>query len=112
MSRFVLEILEAPSAVKFRLEAVLTEAHPLYRDPRPGEQYCYADGWLVLTGASRIEWIRRFEQRYIDANGEEDLGNIDYLEQEHDHWLVGGDWGEVRIFGQVVPELSLNDDVR
>ncbi|SFA84268.1 hypothetical protein SAMN05216266_101786 [Amycolatopsis marina] len=104
---FVLQLLEEPNTVKFRLEAVLTAAHPLYRDPKPGERYCYAEGWLVFAGASRIEWVRRSEQQYIDASGDGDLGNIDYLKQENDHWLVGGDWGEMRIFSQVVPELFL-----
>ena len=76
---FVIEIAEESDTVKFKVDAVLAKNHPMYREPKHGEQYCYADGWLVFAGASRIDWVRRCEQRFTDAAGDEDRGNIDYL---------------------------------
>jgi hypothetical protein len=70
----------------------LTPEHRAYHPPRPGEQYCYADGTLIFGDVARVEWLRRSSSHYTDASGEKDLGNIDIL-------TVEGDWGEVRISG-------------
>jgi hypothetical protein len=105
---YVLGITDQPGELKFRLEAVLTENHPAYRPPRPSEQYCYATGWLIIPNVTRMEWEHRSTQRFIDATGEEDLGNIDYLNREHDHWHIGGDWGEVRVYTTDNPQLVLD----
>ncbi|MGH3973078.1 MAG: hypothetical protein ACRDS9_07110 [Pseudonocardiaceae bacterium] len=108
---YVLDIAEAPGELKFRMEVVLTEQHPAYRPPRPNEQYCYANGWLVLSSITRTEWESRSTQRYTDATGEEDLGNIDFLERKDDHWWIGGDWGEVRVYTSADPQLVLTEPV-
>ncbi len=39
----------------FQLELVLTEDHPRYQPPRPGEQYCYAPARLVFECAELVE---------------------------------------------------------
>jgi hypothetical protein len=78
---FVLDIVEQPDGPRFRLEAVLTKAHPAYRPPKPGEQYCYATGWLIIPDVTRLKWEHRSTQRYTDATGEEELDNIDFLTQ-------------------------------
>lgn len=108
---YVLDIAEAPGELRFKMEVVLTEQHPAYRPPKPGEQYCYADGWLVLPSVTRTEWESRSTQRYTDATGEEDLGNIDFLERRDDHWWIGGDWGEVRVYTSADPHLVLTEPV-
>lgn len=96
---YVLGIAEAPGRLTFKLEAVLTPESPVYHPARPGEQYCYASGSLVFAGASRIEWERRTAAHYTDADGEEDLGNIDILAVDGESLVVEGDWGRVRIVG-------------
>lgn len=48
---YVLEILEEPGKLTFKLDAVLTPEDPAYQPPRPGEQYCYRTGRLVFTDA-------------------------------------------------------------
>jgi len=106
---YVLDIVEQPGELRFRLEAVLTEAHPSYQPPKPGEQYCYANAWLVFTDVTRIEWDRRSNRRFTDESDEEDLGNIDQLERRSDHWLVSGDWGEVHVYTQAEPRLILSE---
>ena len=106
---YVLNIAEAPRELRFRLDAVLSEQHPAYRPPKPGGQYCYASGWLVLPNVTLTEWEHRSTQRYIDAVGEEDLGNIDFLERREDHWWIGGDWGNVRVYTSANPEFILDN---
>jgi hypothetical protein len=104
---YVREIVERPGELRFRLEAVLTESHPAYRPPNPGEQYRYALGWLVIP-ATRVVWADRTDRRYTDASGDVDLGNIDFLVREPDHWRLGGDWGVVRTYPATEPRLDLD----
>jgi len=104
---FVLNILESPGQLTFKLEAVLTPEHPSYHEPQPGQQYCYADGDLKFTNVSRVEWVKRTTNRYRDAAGEEDLGNIDSLILDGDTFVVEGDWGEVRLQTETEPRFEL-----
>lgn len=108
---YVLDIVEELPLVKFKIEAVLTPDHSYYRPPGPEEQYCYTMGWLVFTDVSHVEWESRNFRKYIDAEGEEDMGNIDFLRYHEDHWYAGGDWGEVRIFTTTRPRFTLIDDL-
>lgn len=107
---YVLAINEDARALAFRLEAVLTPRHPLYRDPRPGEQYCYVNATLTFSPASRIEWTSRTGTSYRDASDEEDQGNIDYLESENGEYHLGGDWGEVRVWSPHPPAFQVLHD--
>ncbi|KMO84144.1 hypothetical protein BST22_13740 [Mycolicibacterium chubuense] len=97
---YVLEIVETPQQIVFRLDAVLTPESPAYHPPRPGEHYCYAAANLVFPDVAVVEWIRRTEKHFTDATGEEDLGNIDILQDEGDGFIVEGDWGRLRIVGR------------
>ena len=96
---FVLEIVDGPGVLAFRVEAVLTPGHPRYRPAPPGEQHCYADAWRTFSGVSEVRWIRRVDVVSYDATGESDLGNIDYLRLADGRWRVGGDWGDVEVTG-------------
>lgn len=107
---YVLDIIEGQSLFKFKIDAVLTEGHPRYCAPGPTEQYCYATSWLIFGDVAHTEWISRSFRRYADAEGEEDMGNIDFLKFYGNHWNAGGDWGEVRIFTTARPQFSLIDD--
>jgi len=104
---FVLSIEETPGTFVFKLDAVLTPAHPNYHHPSPGEQYCYADGALVFTGVSRVTWLARSVGHYIDASGQEDLGNIDNLTINDGAFVVEGDWGKVRIETSSQPRFQI-----
>lgn len=104
---FVLGISETPGQVTFQLEAVLTPDHPNYHEPRPGEQYCYADGELIFADVSRVEWLERSTKVYTDAAGQEDLGNIDSLTIDDETFIVEGDWGKVRIHSASQPRFEL-----
>lgn len=104
---YVLEIVETPRQIVFKLDAVLTPESPAYHPPRPDEHYCYAAADLVFVDIAAVDWIRRTERHFTDAAGEEDLGNIDILQPEGDSFVVEGDWGRVRIVGpQPIVELT------
>jgi hypothetical protein len=105
---FVLEVRESVDSLTFRLDLVLTQDHPRYHDPLPGEQYCYVRGTLTFTQASKIDWIERGNAQFRDANDEVDMGNIDFFEVEEGAFHIGGDWGEVRIFSTAPPTLHID----
>lgn len=106
---YVLDIAESAGRLTFSMSAVLTPEHPAYRDPLPGEQYCYADGALVFSGVTHTDWLERSTQRYVDATGETDLGNIDSLTSADGTYEVAGDWGRVRIRCAGPPRFTLRD---
>lgn len=105
---YVLSIAESPGHIAFKLDAVLTPENPAYHAPRPGEQYCYADGELVFSGVESVEWIRRSNNRSVDASGDEDLGNIDSLSFDNGVFTAEGDWGKVRIHSRSEPAFVLS----
>ena len=80
------------------LDVVLTERHPGYSPPRPGEQYCYRRGRLVFSGIRGIEVQEPLLMRpATDAAGERDLGNIDSLRRSGPLFLMEGEWGVIAI---------------
>ena len=94
---YVLTIAESPDAVVFEMEFVLREAHPRYRGPRDGEQYCYRRGTLTFPKVRSVGWKRRTVH---EGKPRDDLGNIDTLEDlGSGQFHVVGDWGEVLING-------------
>jgi hypothetical protein len=107
---FVLSITELPERFSFELDAVLGSEHPNYHPPDPGEQYCYANAQLVFDSVTSVDWSTRSDNRFTDATGETDLGNIDSLTvEDHDWYVVEGDWGRVRIQCSAAPRLVVTD---
>ena len=88
---FVLEIRESQNEFLLILEVVLTEKHPLYRLPEPHEMYCYKMAMIDFPDIKTIEWDAKNSSKYLDANGENDLGNIDSFFFEGDHYFLMGD---------------------
>lgn len=37
------------------------------------------------------------------------MGDIDFLTGEDDHWRAGGDWGEVLIYTDLSPRVTVTD---
>ncbi|AFT98855.1 hypothetical protein [Nocardia brasiliensis] len=107
---YVIDILESRSEVQFVLEAVLTPVHPCYRAPASGEKHAYLCGDLVFCDVQGVEWLDRSFQRYVDATGAKDLGNIDSLASRDGVYSVIGDWGSVRIRSNVDPEFIARVD--
>jgi hypothetical protein len=106
---WVLDIRIDPLAVEFRIEFVLTENHPSYSSPRPGQQHCYRAGTLRFDGVRRVCWTSRGAPPATDASGESDFGNIDSFECEEDHrYTLIGDWGHMVIEASSGPVVALN----
>lgn len=110
---YVLDLVEEEGhSIRFRLHAVLTQDHPDYQPPGPGEQYCMAYGWLIFDNVVEVHGLQQFAALppAVDATGEEDKGNIDSLKRHEDYWKVGGSWGEILIRTNSDPHLTLDDD--
>lgn len=105
---YVLDIVQAPGRLSFMLDAVLTPDHVEYGTPLPGEQHCYARGTLVFPAVKKVEWIARTDRSYIDAAGQQDLGNIDILARDGEAFVVDGDWGRVRVVS-AEPRFDLDE---
>jgi len=94
---YVLGVREDTSDLCFELEAVLTEDHPRWSPPKPGEQYAYLRVDLVFPNPRRVEWLERTMRPIPDPSGIVDYGNIDSFEWETRHYELSGEWGHVRI---------------
>ena len=98
---WVLGVIAGPNACVFRLEAVLTPDHPLFRTPSAGEQYCYAPAILTLSSGVAVSFKRSALPPATDATGERDWGNIDTFVpvdwEGRDAWSLEGLWGELVI---------------
>jgi hypothetical protein len=100
---WVLQVWPAPASVVFGVEAVLTQAHPLYRPPVAGELFSYARGELVVGSGRPVEYRSGLGQAAVDAVGTLDRGHIDLFQPSSDAWWVlSGDWGELRVDAPVV----------
>lgn len=95
---WVLGVDDAPDALRFDLEAVLTEQHPAWARPKPGEVHCYRRVELVFRQPEAVEWVERMTgPPAVDASGEADLGHIDSFLWDAAFFELEGDWGHVRI---------------
>lgn len=103
---YVLRINEGDGTISFSMLLVLREQHPRYHAPEPGEQYCYAYGDLIFTGVREVRWLERGHHVYTDVTGEEDLGNIDTMIYDTDHYELTGDWGHVEIVTPDPPQVT------
>ena len=74
---YVLGIREQHDELRFELEAVLTEDHPRWAPPKPGEAYAYRRVDLVFVRPSRVWWIEQTMQPVVGPGGDVDFGNID-----------------------------------
>jgi hypothetical protein len=93
----VLGVFESDDSLSFDLDAVLTEQHPQWHLPKPGEQYAYRRVSLTFPTLRAIEWLDRGDPPATDAARGLDWGNIDRFTVENDvHELEGG-WGHVRV---------------
>ncbi|HMS30759.1 MAG TPA: hypothetical protein PKD32_12975 [Saprospiraceae bacterium] len=95
---FVLQIIEVPELISFQVEFVLTEDHPEYKKPLDDEMYCYRFGEINFKNPKQVIWkVKNQKAVSIDANGDNDLGNIDLFFKSGDDYSLEGDWGCVII---------------
>ena len=103
---FVLSCDETDAEIVFSIDLVLTSTHPSYTPAKPGERYCYRFGKLSFGKPSSVIWTRKEFQPGIDANGEIDFGNIDWMMREGDVYHLAGLWGDVKIKSEL-PTIML-----
>ena len=94
---WVLDIQTGPDSVEITLETVLTESHPEYSDPLPGEQYCYRNGRICFQNAKRITWTNKSMIPNPEPGGPPDYGNIDEFYFSEGSYHLIGEWGELEI---------------
>jgi len=95
---WVLKIVRHADRIVFRVDAVLTESHPRFAPPKPGEQYCYRRGDLVFDSIRTLRWSADGLVRAgIDPSSETDLGSIDSFSKVGEAYVVVGDFGTLTI---------------
>jgi len=95
---YVLGLEELADTVRLELDVVLLPAHPLYRPPGPGDQYCMRRGTLLFPGARAVRLTRSGAPPAADATGELDYGNIDGFEKLADRtYRLFGEWGHLEL---------------
>ena len=99
---YVIDIEAHPGRIVFAMDLVLTVDHPEYRDPLPGEQYCYRSGELRFHGVSRATWGGQGQPPAKDSSGEIDYGNIDTFEWDPAGVVLEGGWGRMEVVATVV----------
>lgn len=108
---WVLKIRPGEGTLTISADLVLRESHPEYRDPRPGEQYCYRLGVIAFDDVTECSWTERGRMPATDASGEEDLGSFDQFEVEDASYLLAGDFGRIVVTSKP-PTVSLSRPLR
>ena len=94
---YVLGIRDLPSELRFDMEFVLTERHPAYRAPAPGQDQCFRRGRLIFRNVASAEWQRRTESSAPEGEEPPDLGTIETLVLEGGVYKLRGRFGEVEV---------------
>ena len=71
-----MSVRPVPAGVVVELDAVMTERHPAYRGPLPGERYDHRRLELEVVGVRAVVELSGAPPD-VDANGELDQRNID-----------------------------------
>lgn len=103
---YVLAINASPGRVLFRIDAVVTQDHPDYQGPKPGEYYDFRPAILDFRSVKSLHWRDQGRRPSTDAAGAIDFGNIDAFTWEGDEFRLEGEWGEMVIVGGA-PHISL-----
>jgi len=93
---YVLSI-NAKTSIQIFLEAVLTENHPLYTQPLPGEQYCYRRMTVNFPHPQTYDLVVNNIGPIADPDGSVDYGNIDEFYRADGKYYLRGEWGELTI---------------
>jgi hypothetical protein len=94
---FVLGLEETDNELRFQLDLILLRGHPLYRTPRPNEQYCFRRAQLRFPAVRRATWHERTFVPYTDATNTVDYGNIYDFHAIDAVYHLSGAWGNVEI---------------
>ena len=102
---FILDWRMEGSDLVFDIEACLTQDHPSYVTPKPGEAMCWALGRLVFDSPAGIHGLKDKKQvrSTTDQDGSRDYGEIEVLAMDATgEWRMVGEFGEVTISGATI----------
>jgi len=103
---YVLGIKAQGSVVEILIEAVLTENHPLYTPPLPGEQYCYRKMTIKFPQPQQYTLVNKM-RAISGIDGSIDYGNIEEFSRNDKEYYLRGEWGEITIISRL-PVLMSN----
>ncbi len=94
---WVLSIEQSGDSLRIVIDLALSESHPEYRPPNPGEQYCYRKGSIDFEGIVALSWTGGGRPPTVDPDGEIDFGSIDGFEQHGSKYSISGDFGDIDV---------------
>lgn len=104
---YLLAIHILPGKLIFRVEAVLTSAHPAYVEPAEDKMYCYRLIDIIFNDVTSIQKFSIEFSIAIDANDEKDMGSIDCLTVSNGKGIhMMGPWGVAQFVANCV-EVNL-----
>ncbi len=110
---FILSWEHRENLLRFEVDFVLTEDHPAFHPPIPGEWACFRRGALEfpnvrsLTGLPSMAGVRPA----VDATGAHDYGHFDtFVESAPARFEVSGDFGTFSVESDL-PVIVLPSDV-
>jgi hypothetical protein len=115
---FVREIVETDDYTSLTLLAALTRDHPARHRARPTDAHSYVTATLTFPNVRARVWRARASQRFVDAEGAVDYGNVDRFESDRGAYVLEGEWGTVEIRSDppelliLHPETHAHDDHR
>ncbi len=89
---YVLGIKAQGSVVEILIEAVLTENHPLYAHPLPGEQYCYRKMNVKFPHPQTYNLVLQKIRSIPGIDGSVDWGNVDEFYRDEGKYYMRGEW--------------------
>ena len=106
---WVLSVREVATGLVFEVDAVMTERHPAYRGPLPGERYDYRKVELTVVG-TRAVYEPSGAAPASSGDGQLDYGNIDAWYVDGEGWShLEGDWGTAEVLA-AEPVLRFLDE--
>ncbi|MDP3633568.1 hypothetical protein [Phenylobacterium sp.] len=73
---YFLGLLVSGATLRIRGLFALTRDHEAYAAPASGEQHCYREGEIALTGVQVTEWVAGKPTLLRDPDGSMDLGSL------------------------------------
>lgn len=96
---WVLDVRVTPGSILMECDLVLRPENLLYREPAPGEQYCYRRARICFTSVVSIDWREHPAENTVarDATGQRDYGSFDSFTATPPEYHLSGDFGVMDI---------------
>ena len=92
---YLLGMLAVGSELRLRGLFALTGDHPSYIPPKPGEQHCYREGDIVISGLKITKWQAGVQPTIlIGPDTKLDFGSIAIGSNDNGYW-VETEWFEM-----------------